>query len=39
MAGHKAEHDKLVATALDLQKKFHAGEVEITGETAAFLVG
>jgi hemerythrin len=36
---HKAEHDKLVATALDLQKKFHAGEAEITGETAAFVVG
>lgn len=36
---HKAEHDKLVATCLDLQKKFHAGEAEITGETAAFVVG
>jgi hemerythrin len=36
--GHKAEHDKLVATALDLQKKFHAGEAEVTGDTAAFLV-
>jgi hemerythrin len=39
LAGHKAEHDKLVATALDLQKKFHAGEAEVTGDTAAFLVG
>ena len=38
MPGHKAEHDKLVATALDLQKKFHAGEAEVTGDTAAFLV-
>lgn len=38
-AGHKAEHDKLVATCLDLQKKFHAGEAEITGETASFVVG
>lgn len=37
--GHKAEHDKLVATALDLQKKFHAGEAEVTADTAAFLVG
>ena len=37
--GHKAEHDKLVATCLDLQKKFHAGEAEITGDTAAFVVG
>lgn len=36
--GHKAEHEKLVATALDLQKKFHAGEAEVTGDTAAFLV-
>lgn len=35
---HKVEHDKLVATALDLQKKFHAGEAEVTGETAAFVV-
>jgi len=39
MAAHKAEHDKLVATCLDLQKKFHAGQAEITGETAAFVVG
>lgn len=38
LPGHKAEHDKLVATALDLQKKFHAGEAEVTGETAKFLV-
>jgi len=36
---HKAEHDKLVATCLDLQKKFHAGQAEVTGETAAFVVG
>ncbi len=38
-AAHKAEHDKLVATCLDLQKKFHAGQAEVTGETAAFVVG
>ncbi|HXY57348.1 MAG TPA: bacteriohemerythrin [Methylocystis sp.] len=38
-ASHKAEHDKLVATCLDLQKKFHAGEAEVTGETASFVVG
>ncbi|MBL1255762.1 bacteriohemerythrin [Methylocystis sp. Sn-Cys] len=38
-AGHKAEHDKLVATCADLQKKFHAGEAEVTGETAGFVVG
>ncbi len=36
---HKAEHDKLVATCLDLQKKFHAGEAEVTGDTAGFVVG
>ncbi|HMK89904.1 MAG TPA: bacteriohemerythrin [Methylocystis sp.] len=36
---HKAEHDKLVAACLDLQKKFHAGEAEVTGETADFVVG
>ena len=34
---HKAEHDKLVATCLDLQKKFHANEVKITQETTAFV--
>jgi hemerythrin len=37
-AAHKAQHDELVATCLDLQKKFHAGEAEVTGETAAFVV-
>ncbi len=36
---HKAEHDKLVAACLDLQKKFHAGEAEVTGDTASFVVG
>jgi hemerythrin len=39
LAEHKAEHDKLVATCLDLQKKFHAGETDVTGETANFVVG
>jgi hemerythrin len=37
-AAHKAEHDKLVATCLDLQKNFHAGSAEVTGETAGFVV-
>lgn len=37
-AAHKAQHDELVATCLDLQKKFHAGEAEVTDETAAFVV-
>lgn len=36
-AGHKAEHDKLVQTCVDLQKKFHAGQAEITAETTAFV--
>ncbi len=39
LEAHKAEHDKLVATCLDLQKKFHAGQAEITDDTAAFIVG
>lgn len=34
---HKAEHDKLVSTCLDLQKKFHAGAAEITAETLVFV--
>jgi hemerythrin len=36
-AAHKVEHDKLVATCADLQKKFHAGEAEVTQETTAFV--
>ncbi len=34
---HKDAHDKLVATCADLQKKFHAGEAEVTAETAEFV--
>lgn len=34
---HKGEHDKLVQTCADLQKKFHAGAAEITAETTAFV--
>lgn len=34
---HKAEHDKLVQTCVDLQKKFHAGEAEVTPETTQFV--
>jgi hemerythrin len=34
---HKAEHDKLVKTCLDLQAKFRAGQTEITQETTAFV--
>ena len=36
-AAHKAEHDKLVATCADLQKKFHAGAAEVNAETTAFV--
>jgi hemerythrin len=34
---HKAKHDELVKTCLDVQKKFHAGEIEITGDTCVFV--
>lgn len=34
---HLQEHDKLVATCVDLQKQFHAGKAEITADTTAFL--
>lgn len=36
-AKHKAEHDKLVATCADVQKKFHAGELEVTQDTTTFV--
>ncbi len=36
-AAHKDAHDKLVATCADLQKKFHAGEAEVTPETTQFV--
>ncbi len=36
-AAHKEEHDKLVATCADLQKKFHAGEAEVTPDTTQFV--
>ncbi len=31
-ANHKAEHDALVGICADLQKKFHAGEADVTDE-------
>lgn len=34
---HKAEHDKLVVTALDLQRKVHTGEVKISVEITHFV--
>lgn len=36
-AAHKAEHDKLVATCADLQKKFHAGQAEVNQDTTRFV--
>lgn len=35
--GHKAAHDKLVAVCADLQKKFHAGQADVTTETTQFV--
>ena len=37
VVAHKAEHSKLVETCLDLQKKFHAGQAEITPDTLGFV--
>jgi hemerythrin len=37
VAAHKVEHEKLVATCVDLQKKFHAGQAEITPATTTFV--
>jgi hemerythrin len=34
---HKAEHDKLVGTCADLQKKFHAGQAEVNQDTTRFV--
>jgi hemerythrin len=34
---HKAKHDELVNTCLDVQKKFHAGQLDITADTTAFV--
>jgi len=38
-AAHKAEHDALVATCADLQKKFHAGEADVTDEVGQMVKG
>ncbi len=37
LASHKAEHDALVATCADLQKKFHAGEADVTAEVGEMV--
>lgn len=34
---HKAAHEKLVGICADLQKKFHAGQTDITTETTQFV--
>ena len=34
---HKSAHDNLVAACLDLQKKFKAGQAEVTQETTSFV--
>ncbi len=36
-ADHKAEHDKLVQTCAGVQKKFHAGELDITADVTNFV--
>jgi hemerythrin len=37
LADHREEHDRLVDTCADLQKKFHANEAEIKAETMVYL--
>lgn len=34
---HKKEHDALVAVCADLQKKFHAGQAEVTDEVGQMV--
>ena len=36
---HKDEHDALVGICLDLQKKFHAGEADVTEEVGQMVKG
>lgn len=37
LATHKAEHDALVGICADLQKKFHAGEADVTDEVGQMV--
>ncbi|GAB4255067.1 MAG: hypothetical protein Kow0065_02780 [Methylomicrobium sp.] len=37
LAAHKAEHDALVEVCADLQKKFHAGEADVTEEVGQMV--
>ena len=39
LAAHKAEHDALVNTCVDLQSKFKAGKADVTEETGAMVKG
>lgn len=39
LAAHKAEHEALVGICGDLQKKFHAGEADVTEDTGALVKG
>ncbi len=36
-AAHKAAHDELLDNCIQLQKKFKAGELDITAETTEFI--
>lgn len=36
---HKAEHDAMVGICADLQKKFHAGEADVTEEVGQMIKG
>jgi hemerythrin len=36
---HKAEHDALVGTCADLQKKFHANQADVTDEVGQMVKG
>ncbi len=37
LAAHRAEHEALVGTCADLQKKFHAGQAEVTEEVGQMV--
>jgi len=36
---HKAEHEALIGICADLQKKFHAGEADVTEEVGQMVKG
>ncbi len=38
-ASHKAEHEALIGICADLQKKFHAGEADVTDEVGQMVKG